>query len=84
MDSRLYLYFAIAAITQLIPELERLSALESIPSMAWSIAILKSSLAGFIAAKAFQSSPQGPQMDTPPVPPLPSYSPLPRSHDQTL
>ena len=65
MDSRLYLYFVIAAITQLVPELERLQAMETIPQMAWSIAILKSSLAGFIAAKAFQSSPSA----APPEPP---------------
>lgn len=57
MDSRLYLYFIIASITQLIPELERLQAMDGITQMAWTIAILKSSLAGFIAAKAFQSSP---------------------------
>jgi hypothetical protein len=74
MDSRLYLYFVIAAITQLIPELERLQGMDSIPQMAWSIAILKSSLAGFIAAKAFQSSPQAvvmPPQSEPPIPTIP-------------
>jgi hypothetical protein len=73
MDSRLYLYFVIAAITQLIPELERLQGMETIPQMAWSIAILKSSLAGFIAAKAFQSSPQSslPPSPEPPIPTIP-------------
>ena len=60
MDSRLYLYFVIAAITALIPELERLQASAAITHMAWTIAIMKSCLAGFSAAKAFQSSPSSP------------------------
>jgi hypothetical protein len=60
MDSRLYLYFVIAAITALIPELERLQAMVIITNMAWTIALLKSCLSGFIAAKAFQSSPTPP------------------------
>ena len=71
MDSRLYLYFAIAAITQLIPELERLQAMATIPQMAWSIAILKSCLAGFIAAKAFQSSPAPSLPPSDKIPPMP-------------
>lgn len=78
MDSRLYLYFVIAAITQLIPELERLQAMDSIPQMAWSIAILKSSLAGFIAAKAFQSNSTPQRADMPPTePPVPTIPRMP-------